>query len=96
MPDNPFPHGSHAPSKDVRHGVIADDNMLGQDELADVNPDWSPSKKLQPKMEAVVVTGALATVIVFVLTLFNIEVPETVAVALAVVLSSAAGYQRTE
>lgn len=96
MPEDPFPYGSYAQPKDVRHGAIADDNMLGQDELADVDPDWSPSRKLQPKMEAVVVTGALATVIVFVLTLFNIEVPETVAVALAVVLSSAAGYRRTE
>lgn len=96
MPKDPFPYGSYATPKDVRHGVVADDNMLGQAELDDVDPNWSPSRKLQPKMEAVVVTGALATVIVFVLTLFNIEVPETVAVALAVVLSSGAGYRRTE
>jgi hypothetical protein len=94
--NDPFPYGSDAKPVETRKGIIADENMLGQEELADAEVNWSPSRKLQPKMEAVVVTGALATVIVFVLTLFHIEVPETVAVALAVLLASVAGYRRIE
>lgn len=96
MPADPFPHGSHAPSKDVRHSVVADDVQLGQDELVDVDPDWTSSKKPQPKMEAVIVAGALSTVIIAVLALAGVDIPQTLAVALATLLVSAVGYQRTE
>jgi hypothetical protein len=93
---DPFPYGSDADPVRVHQGVAADENMLGQEELADAEVNWSPSRKLQPKMEAVVVTGALATVIIAVLALAGVDIPQTLAVAWATLLVSAAGYQRTE
>jgi hypothetical protein len=96
MPADPFPYGSDTDPVEVRQGVVADENMLGQEELVDAREDWSSSKRLQPKMEAVVVTGALATVIIAVLALAGVDVPQTLAVALATLLVSAVGYQRTE
>lgn len=96
MPANPFPYGSRAEPKDTRHSVVADDNMMGQDELSDVDQDWSPSKKPQPKVEAVIMAAALSTVIVGVLALAGVEVPETLAVALTALFTTAAGYLRTE
>jgi hypothetical protein len=96
MPADPFPYGSHAEPVETRHSVVADNNMLGQDELGDVDPDWSPSKRPQPKVAAVISTAALSTVIIGVLALAGVEVPETLAVALAALLTSAAGYLRTE
>ncbi len=100
MPADPFPrfpHGSHAEPVVPRHdGVVVDDNMLGQEEMEYVDLNWSPSKKPQPKIEAVISTAALSTVIIGVLALAGVEVPETLAVALAALLTSAAGYLRTE
>jgi hypothetical protein len=96
MPTDPFPYGSKAEPVETRHGVVADGNMLGQEELADAEVNWSPSRKLQPKMEAVVVAGALSTVIIAVLALAGVDIPQTLAVALATLLVSAAGYKRIE
>ncbi len=97
MPNDPFPYGSNAEPIVPRHdGVVVDDNMLGEEEMEYTEANWSPSKKLQPKMEAVVVAGALSTVIIAVLALAGVDVPQTLAVALATLLVSAVGYQRTE
>lgn len=94
MPVDPFPYGSKADPVETRLGVVADENMFGQDELDDRN--WSPSKKPQPKVEAVILAAALSTVIVGVLALAGVDVPETLAVALTALLTAAAGYLRTE
>ncbi len=96
MPADPFPYGSYATPKDVRHGAVADDVQLGQDELGDVDPDWSPSKRPQPKVAAVAMAAALSTVIIGVLSMAGLEVSETMAVALTALLTTAAGYLRTE
>lgn len=95
MPPDPFPYGSTPAPIETRHGVVADDNMFGVDELGD-NQEWNPSKSPQPKVVAVAVAAALSTVIIGVLSMAGLEVPETMAVALTALLTTAAGYLRTE
>lgn len=95
MPD-PFPHGSHAEPEQVRHGVVADDNMLGQDELDEVDEGFTPPKTPYPKVQAAGLGGAVATLLVFLAPLVNVEVPAEVAAAATTIVAFAAAYGRTE
>lgn len=98
MPDHDpnFPYGSHAEPIQTRHGVAADDNMLGQDELADVDQGFAPPKAPYPKVKAAGLGAAVVTVLMFLAPLVNVEVPAEVAAALATVVAFVAGYLRTE
>ncbi len=72
-----------------------DDVHLDEQEAAQ-DEGFAPSKAPYPKVAAAAAAGALATLIVGVLALAGVEVPETLAAALATVLAFAAGYLRTE
>jgi CBS-domain-containing membrane protein len=52
--------------------------------------------RVAPKVVASTVAGALTLVLVWILGLFNVEVPPEVAAALTVVLGAAAGYLRRD
>jgi hypothetical protein len=95
-PDPNFPHGSHAEPVETRHGVVADDNMLGQDELAGVDEDFAPQATPYPKVQAAGFGGAVVTVLIFGLSIAGVEVPAEVAAASATLVAYAAAYVRTE
>lgn len=52
--------------------------------------------KPQPKIAAAGIGGAVAVVAVWLMTLFGLDVPPEVAVALGAVLSFGAGYLKTQ
>lgn len=84
-------HGNQTVKGRVR-GVAYDDSQLSAEEAARA----APPKEPRPKVAAAGAAGALATLIVGVLALAGVEVPETLAAALATILAFAAGYLRTE
>lgn len=49
-----------------------------------------------PKMQAVAVAGALATVVAYIATLFGVELPDTVVAALTALLTFGFGWLRGE
>ena len=54
------------------------------------------SKAPVPKIQAAGVSGAVAIVIVWILTMAGVDVPPTVASAFAIIIATAGGYLKSE
>lgn len=96
MPADPFPYGSDTDPVEVRQGVVADENMLGQEELVDAEVNWAPPKEPYPKVNAAGFGGAVATVLIFLSPLIGVEPTAEVGAAFATIAAYGAAYIRTE